>query len=52
MTDGKNTVGHDPKIPIRKKPAKDTGRDRGQIKSKDLRMAVDDLRNDHSTDES
>ena len=51
-TNSENTVGYDPKILVRKKPTEDTGRDQRQIKNTDLQMAMDDLWNNHLTEES
>ena len=49
MTDGEDTAGHDPKVSIQQKPTKDTGRDQGWIKSTNLWMEMDDLRNNYPT---
>ena len=52
MPNSKNTVGHDSKVLIRKKPTEATNRDKRRIEDTNLRMAMDDLRNNHVTEES
>ena len=51
-TDGEDTIGYDSKVLIRKEPAKDTGRNQRRTTDTDLRMAVDDLRDNYVAEES